>query len=129
MKNNLFHIRKLFIRLLLLLLMFEVCRFIFLIFNWSYYSSLPKAEVASAFYYGLLFDISAITYFNILFILLHIIPTNLRDTKMYQLVLKVIYFITNGAALLANIGDSEYFPKTRNIITLIRGINIRDIHP
>ena len=80
-----------------------------MIFNWSYYSSLPKLEVASAFYYGLLFDISAITYFNFLFILLHIIPIRQRDSKPYQLLLKVIFFITNGAALLSNIADSEYF--------------------
>lgn len=80
-----------------------------MIFNWSYYSSLPKLEVASAFYYGLLFDISAITYFNFLFILLHIIPIRQRDSKPYQLILKVLFFITNGAALLSNIADSEYF--------------------
>jgi phosphoglycerol transferase MdoB-like AlkP superfamily enzyme len=109
MKNNLFHIRKLFIRLLLVLLMFEICRLIFLIFNWSYFSSLPKTEVASAFFYGLLFDISAITYFNVLFILLHVIPIKQRDTKGYQMVMKIIYLITNGAALMANIADSEYF--------------------
>jgi hypothetical protein len=89
--------------------MFEVCRLIFLVFNWSTYSSLPGTEVVSAFYYGLLFDISAITYFNLLFILLHIIPIKLRDTKMYQTVLMVIYLSTNGVALLTNIVDSEYF--------------------
>ena len=80
-----------------------------MLFNWTYFGTLPRSEVASAYYYGILFDLSAITYFNVLFILLHVIPTNWRETKYYQLILKVIYLITNGAALLANIIDSEYF--------------------
>jgi phosphoglycerol transferase MdoB-like AlkP superfamily enzyme len=89
--------------------MYEVCRLIFLLFNRQVYIGLPWTDIASAFYYGLLFDISAITYFNVLFILMHIIPNPYRDKRGYQLFLRILYFITNGAALLSNLADAEYF--------------------
>jgi phosphoglycerol transferase MdoB-like AlkP superfamily enzyme len=89
--------------------MYEICRLIFMLFNWSYFGSMPGNEVASAFFYGLLFDISAIAYINLLFIVLHLIPVKLRDRSSYQLFLTILYFITNSAALLANTVDTEYF--------------------
>ena len=58
---------------------------------------------------GLMFDISAVVYINMLFILLHIIPFEVRYKDVYQLILKYIFFITNGIAIAMNGMDFVYY--------------------
>jgi phosphoglycerol transferase MdoB-like AlkP superfamily enzyme len=58
---------------------------------------------------GLVFDISAVVYINLLFILFHIIPLEIRYDDVYQVVLKYVYFITNGIAIAMNGMDFVYY--------------------
>jgi phosphoglycerol transferase MdoB-like AlkP superfamily enzyme len=58
---------------------------------------------------GLLFDISATVYINMIFILLHIIPFDFRYNEVYQKVLKYLFFITNGIAFGINTSDFVYY--------------------
>lgn len=58
---------------------------------------------------GLVFDISAVVYINILLILLHIIPFDVRYNTVYQKILRYIFFITNGAAIAMNGMDFVYY--------------------
>jgi phosphoglycerol transferase MdoB-like AlkP superfamily enzyme len=58
---------------------------------------------------GLMFDISAVVYINMLFILLHIIPLEIRYSSIYQSILKYLFFITNGFALAMNGMDFVYY--------------------
>ncbi|TAL67188.1 MAG: LTA synthase family protein, partial [Bacteroidetes bacterium] len=58
---------------------------------------------------GLTFDISAIVYINMLFILFHIIPLEIRYKDGYQVFLKYFYFITNGIAIAMNGMDFVYY--------------------
>jgi phosphoglycerol transferase MdoB-like AlkP superfamily enzyme len=58
---------------------------------------------------GLTFDISAVVYINMLIILLHIIPLEVRYNDIYQSILKYIYFITNGFAIAMNGMDFVYY--------------------
>jgi phosphoglycerol transferase MdoB-like AlkP superfamily enzyme len=58
---------------------------------------------------GLLFDISATVYLNSLFIILHILPFDIRYNDIYQKVLKYLFFITNGLAFAVNSADFVYY--------------------
>ena len=58
---------------------------------------------------GLVFDLSAVVYINILFILLHIVPFDIRYKEIYQSVVKYIFFITNGIAIAMNGMDFVYY--------------------
>jgi len=58
---------------------------------------------------GLTFDISAVVYINMLFILLHIIPLEVRYNDVYQSILKYIYYVTNGFAIAMNGMDFVYY--------------------
>jgi phosphoglycerol transferase MdoB-like AlkP superfamily enzyme len=58
---------------------------------------------------GLSFDISAIVYINMLFILLHIVPFEFRYDRIYQQVLKYLFCITNGIAIAMNGMDFVYY--------------------
>lgn len=122
-KNNqnfsqqLFYIVLLTKRLLLVLFLFTLCRVLFYLFNFSLFSESSVSEILTAFIYGLRFDISAIIYFNIIFIFLHIVPTRLRAKKYYNILIKLIFFIFNGVALFLNIVDLEYIKFTKKRMT------------
>jgi phosphoglycerol transferase MdoB-like AlkP superfamily enzyme len=58
---------------------------------------------------GLVFDVSAIVYINMVFILMHIIPLEIRYKDLYQSVMKYLYFVTNGIAIAMNGMDFVYY--------------------
>jgi hypothetical protein len=58
---------------------------------------------------GLLFDISAILYINLILILVHVIPLEVRYDQLYQNILKYLFFIINGLAIAANCADFIYY--------------------
>ena len=58
---------------------------------------------------GLVFDISATVYLNMLFIILQIIPFDFRYNNIYQKIAQYIFFVTNGLALAVNCADFVYY--------------------
>ena len=103
------HIKLLFKRFAWALALFEICRVLFLLFNLKAFSSASFLEILSTFWYGLLFDISALVYINILFIILHIVPNPFREKKFYQWTLRILFVITNGVGIFLNFMDFGYF--------------------
>ena len=108
MFQKLYYQKILFFRILLVLLVYSICRIVFLIFNPAFYQ-FEFSELVFAFYVGLLFDFSAIIYSNSLLILLHVIPFKFRENKGYQLFLKWYFCIVNSLAVLLNLIDTEYY--------------------
>lgn len=108
MFQKLYFQKLLFFRILLLLLIYTLCRLVFLIINPAFYQFGFK-ELAFAFYVGLLFDFSAIIYTNSIFILFHVIPFKFRESKSFQQFLKWYFYVVNGVAILLNLIDTEYY--------------------
>jgi phosphoglycerol transferase MdoB-like AlkP superfamily enzyme len=119
------HIRNLLSRLGYALLFFALARLLFFLFNAETYARFGFFRIINTFFYGLLFDISAIAYVNILFFLLCIIPVYQRANNLYQKTIKVIFVLTNGAALLLNLIDVEYikFSGKRSGLELLQTDN------
>ena len=109
MTKQFHHIKLLLQRLSIVLLIYILCRVIFYLFNTQAFSSVSAGNLFLLSLYGLRFDISAILYINLLFIALHLLPLPQRDTPEYQLLLKVVFYIPNSAALLLSVADFEYF--------------------
>ena len=99
---------KLLLRLLVILLIYTLARFLFLIFNWSYYHQLPAGEIVMSFIYGLRFDISAVLYINLLFIYLSLLPFKFIFNAIYQRALKIFFLVTNLIFLLFEVADFQY---------------------
>ena len=89
--------------------LFTLCRIGFFIFNFKMFPGLTASQFFTILRGGLTFDISAVVYINMLFILLHIIPLEVRYKDIYQSILKYIYFITNGFAIAMNGMDFVYY--------------------
>lgn len=96
-------------RFLLALIFYSLCRLVFLLYNLPAFENYSAAEILSTFFYGLLFDVSALSYINLLFVLLHIIPLKTREKKVYQWFLKTIFIATNSIGIVLNLIDAEYF--------------------
>jgi phosphoglycerol transferase MdoB-like AlkP superfamily enzyme len=96
-------------RILLIMLLFSFCRIGFFLFNFKMFPGVTISQFVTILKGGLVFDISAVVYINILFILLHIIPLEIRYRDVYQKVLKYIFFITNGIAIAMNGMDFVYY--------------------
>ena len=112
MKNWLFSRNTLVVfiyRILLVLFLFSLSRIGFYLFNFKMFTGVTPGEFFSIMKGGLLFDISAVIYINSLFILLHVIPFDIRYNDIYQKVMKYLFFITNGLAFAVNSADFVYF--------------------
>ena len=117
MKAYFKHIILLLKRLLLILILFQLSRITFLIFNYIYFQDNTFVEFIKLFSFGIVYDTSAILIYNIIFIVLSILPFNFISNNKYQTVLKYLFIIVNSLILLANFADIEYFKFTNKRTT------------
>jgi phosphoglycerol transferase MdoB-like AlkP superfamily enzyme len=112
MKNWVFS-RNIFVvliyRILLIMVLFSLFRIGFYLFNHKMFPGVSPGQLLTMMKGGLTFDISAVVYVNMLFILLSIIPLEVRYEDIYQEILKYIFYITNGIALAMNGMDFVYY--------------------
>lgn len=99
-------------RLLLVMALFTLTRVGFYCFNLGFFPGINATEVLHILTGGLVFDLATVLYLNLLFILLMVIPLRIRFRASYQLVLKYVFFITNGLGLAANVADFIYYRFT-----------------
>ncbi|HMR93267.1 MAG TPA: LTA synthase family protein, partial [Chitinophagaceae bacterium] len=108
----------LLVRLLIILLLLTVSRFIFYWLNPSYFPGLTGERWWLILQGGLRFDIAAIFYVNAVYIFLQIIPFRIRYHAWYQRAARAVFAVTNGLALLVNTVDMIYFRFTLRRSTL-----------
>ncbi len=96
-------------RIFLVMLLFSISRVGFYVFNFRMFPDIPFPQLLTILRGGLLFDISATVYINLIFIFFHIIPFEIRYNKIYQEILKYLFLITNGIAIAVNSADFIYY--------------------
>jgi len=99
----------LIIRLLLIIAIYSFLRFSFYLINYSYFSNLRPKELANIFLTGIRFDLAAIFAVNLIVIVLQTIPFSFRFRKAYQVIVTIIFYVTNITAFVFNIIDIAYF--------------------
>jgi arylsulfatase A-like enzyme len=100
------------LRLALVMLLYTTCRVAFFIANHDLFSDMSSSELARAMEGGLLFDVSAVFYTNLLFIELSLLPLRSRTHPRYQHVSKWIYVVSNAVALAFDCSDIGYYRFT-----------------
>ena len=99
--------------LLVVYVMFMVCRVIFVLANWTIYSgTLTWGHTLDLFGAGLIFDTSAILYTNALVSVMMLFPLHWKEKQGYYKIVRWIYVICNSVAIYANLIDCVYFPFT-----------------
>jgi phosphoglycerol transferase MdoB-like AlkP superfamily enzyme len=98
-----------FYRIFLVLLLLFLSRIGFYFFNAKMFPGIDTGEFFSILRGGLVFDISAAVYINMLFILMSIIPLDLRYNAVYQKISAYVFYFSNGLALALNSADYVYY--------------------
>ena len=106
------HIKNLLLRLLLLVILFQLSRFIFLAFNYSYFNQSGSIDILKSFLWGMRFDLWVIFVFNALFVIMSLIPGLFKNRGGYQIFLKYYFLIVNSLLIIPNFIDIEYFKFT-----------------
>jgi phosphoglycerol transferase MdoB-like AlkP superfamily enzyme len=109
-KNNLYS--ALLFRLAAMMLLLTICRIGFYFFNRSFFPEIHFGILTFLLRGGLVFDLATLLYFNLLYIVLLILPFNYRFHRFFKTGIKYLFFLTNGVALAANVIDFIYYRFT-----------------
>jgi len=107
------------LNLILAMLVYSLCRLEFYLVNAAdFFPDLDTATLPTIFAGGLKFDLSAVLYTNLLYLLLMLIPFRFRLNRAYQQVAKWIFIVVNALAIIINLSDSIYFKFTSRRTTM-----------
>ena len=95
-------------RLLLLVIVYQISRVVFYFSNKSSFEGVGFKE----FLLGIRFDLSAIIFINLIFILALAIPGKFKYNPTYQKGIKYAFFIVNIIFIATNFVDAKYFQFT-----------------
>ena len=121
------HVVMLF-RILWVMILFMICRILFYVFNTVFFPEISFEHALNLMGGGIKFDIVAVFYVNILFILLMCVPFTFKYRKGYQKFLDYLFVITNSIALMANCMDFIYYRFTikRTTWTIVKEFSNQD---
>jgi phosphoglycerol transferase MdoB-like AlkP superfamily enzyme len=112
MKTNNNHYILLTWRIALLFLLFTLCRIGFFLFNSDLYPDMTFVRFLRIAGGGLRFDLTAIIYTNLLYIVVALLPFPFIYTRPAQTALKALFVTANSIVLAFNIADMAYFRFT-----------------
>lgn len=108
-----------FCNILLVYVIYALCRLAFFAENYSVYASTIWQLPLKDFLMGsITFDTSAIFYTNALYTLLMLIPLHYKETSVWQNIAKWIFVVSNSICVVANMIDCVYFQYTGRRTTL-----------
>ncbi|MCC8088392.1 MAG: sulfatase-like hydrolase/transferase [Rikenellaceae bacterium] len=97
-------------RILLLYVLFMLCRVVFYIYNYDLTGAVTWTELPRLLKGALIFDSGSIFYINLPFLLLSLLPFRFRSNRIYQNILMWLFVVVNGIGLAVNIADIFYYP-------------------
>lgn len=101
------------LNLLMVYAAYALCRFVYLVENWSTLRGGWRVEqFEDLIRGGFLFDTSAILYTNAPYILMMLIPLHYRESDAWQRAARWVYVLPNSLAVCMNLADSVYFQYT-----------------
>lgn len=96
-------------RLMVVLFLFSVQRVLFYLINIGYFPHMPIGHLGELMISGLKFDLSAVLYVNSLYILVMLLPIQIKYDDWYKKSARILFLVTNSIALSTNFIDVVYF--------------------
>lgn len=100
------------IQFVLLMLLYAVLRIGFYAYNHSLFPGVGAGELLRMLWGGVKFDIVALLYLNILYILMQAVPFPFKYKRPYQKFAQWLFIITNSFGVALNLIDYAYYPFT-----------------
>lgn len=117
-------LRAFAINMLMVYVVYAVCRVAFVLENWTLYKDTLFENSWSDLVGGsLLFDTSAILYTNLLYILLMLLPCHWKEKDAWQRLARWVFVVVNAlCGVVMNLGDAVYVQYTgrRTTATVFR---------
>lgn len=113
----------LLLNLVLVYIVYALCRLVFLFENWNAFSgTLTWSKWGEMLKGGWFFDTSAIMYTNALYILLMLFPLHYKETAWWQKTTRWVFIVCNSISVAANLIDAVYFQYTgrRTTVTVFQ---------
>lgn len=99
--------------LVLVYIVYGLCRVVYLLENWSVLSEgFDTLDFWEVFKGCWMFDTSAILYTNALYAILMLLPLHWKEQDWWQGMAKWVYVVVNGVAVVMNLADAVYFQYT-----------------
>ncbi len=99
--------------LLLVYVVYSLCRLVFILENFSTFSSsFTAAKLWEMWSGGLRFDTTAILYTNALYIVMMLLPLHLKEWGWWHATARWVFAVTNAVCVIANLADCVYFQYT-----------------
>ncbi len=108
----------LLLRLLLVLVIMVFSRLSLYFLHPSLFPGITTSKLLYYTFVGLRFDIVAVLYANILYILLLVLPFRFRRKRAFSIVSDTIFYISNIILTIPNFADSAYFPFSLKRMTI-----------
>lgn len=102
-------VSKLVFRLLIVLVLFSVSRWLIYLFNTEFFHHLTLGQALRLYLVGMRFDLVVIAYANIPVILFYCLPFKLIYNKVMQGIVGIYYVVINSIIVLLNMVDVIYF--------------------
>ena len=102
-------VAKLAFRLLLVLLLFSLSRWLIYLFNTEFFHHLTLGQAFRLYFLGMRFDWVVIAYANIPMILLYCLPAKFIYNQALQKIVNVLFVIVNSILITLNMVDVIYF--------------------
>jgi hypothetical protein len=98
---------------------YTALRILFLVFNFSYFINVPASSLVADLFYGLRFDLSALSILNSVYVILVLLPlaVRIKTSRLYQGIQRAFFIIPNLVALIPAFADFEYFKFTKKRTT------------
>lgn len=108
-KSELSHIKQLSARLALVWVGLTMIRFIFFLYNHTFFNDISFFQGLKLFFYAFRFDFVAIIYANALLIIFSLIPFSFRNKHWYQVFLKSIFVLFNSLLFFIETIDIGFY--------------------
>lgn len=101
-------------RVVLVLFLLMLCRGLFYLLNMQMFQGISFKDWTRIFRGGLRFDVAAMFYFNLLPLVMMVLPLppDWRNSKGYKKSIKIVFLVCNSIALLLNCIDFIYYRFT-----------------
>ena len=100
---------KLLFRLLIVLVLFSLSRWLIYLFNTEFFHHLTLGEASRLLFFGMRFDLVVIAYANFLVILYYCLPFKFIYNKILQKIIGIFYVFVNSVIIVLNMVDVIYF--------------------
>lgn len=108
-RGELIFIKQLGIRILGLLFIWMICRILFYAFNAASFPVEGIWDFLKLLFFGIRFDLAAISYVNALLALSYIFPFPIRKNATYRVIQRWVFILFNSIALASEVIDMGYF--------------------